>query len=116
MRARVAFTGIRLDLGNLNGHSAIVIGALKDAAKYFRCDIEHLARKKPAVRQMKSSQQGHLVSVSTPGGQRSNETSRVFRKSMLDQGQFSEQGRDYERQGAAGDDAENEHGYCTGDG
>ena len=50
VRAGVAFTGIRLDLGNLDGHSAIVIGALKDAAENFRCDVEHLASKEPAVR------------------------------------------------------------------
>jgi hypothetical protein len=68
VRAGVAFTRIRLDLGDLNGYSAIVIGALKDTAENFRCDIEYVAREKPAVRQMKSSQQGHLVSVSTPSG------------------------------------------------
>jgi hypothetical protein len=50
VRAGVAFTRIRLNLGNLNGHSAIVIGALKDATENFRCDIEHLACKEPSVR------------------------------------------------------------------
>ena len=50
VRAGVAFTRIRLNFGNLNCHRTIVIGALKDTTENFRCDIEHLARKKPAVR------------------------------------------------------------------
>jgi hypothetical protein len=50
VRAGVLFAGIRFDLGNLDGHTAIVIGALKDAAENFRCHIEYLAGKEPAVR------------------------------------------------------------------
>ena len=50
VRAGVLFAGIRLDLGNLDGHTAIVIGALKDAAEKFRCHIKYLAGKEPAVR------------------------------------------------------------------
>ncbi len=48
--AGVAFTRVRLDLGNSNGHNAVVIGALKDAAENFGCDIEHLAGKELSVR------------------------------------------------------------------
>ena len=41
---------VRLDLGNSNGHSASVIGALKDAAENFGYDIEHFAGKEPSTR------------------------------------------------------------------
>ena len=71
--ARVAFTRIRLDLGNSNGHSAVVICALKQAAEDFGCDVEHLAGEEPSVRQMKSIQLVHLINVSAPGEQRLNE-------------------------------------------
>ena len=66
VRAGVAFTGIRLDLGYSNGHSAIVIRALQDAAENFGCELEHLAGKKCPVRLMKSLQHLHSNSVSTP--------------------------------------------------
>lgn len=69
VRAGVAFTRISLDLGYSNGHSAIIIRALQDAAEYFGCEIEHLTRKKCPVRDMKFVQNIHLNSVSTPRGQ-----------------------------------------------
>ena len=49
VRAGVAFPRIRLNLGNSNGYSAIVIGALKDAAENFRRNIEYVAGKEPSV-------------------------------------------------------------------
>ena len=82
VRAGVAFTRIRLDLGNSNGHSAIVIGALKDAAENFGRDIEHLPGKKLPVRSMKSIRHRHLMSVSTPGEQRPKETLRAVQESQ----------------------------------
>ena len=69
VRAGVAFTGVRLDLGYSNGHSAIIIRALQDAAEYVGCEIEHLTGKKCPVREMKSVQHIHSNSVSTPRGQ-----------------------------------------------
>ncbi|GAB2818522.1 hypothetical protein GCM10027022_05690 [Alpinimonas psychrophila] len=82
VRAGVAFTRIRLDLGNSNGHSAIVIGALKDAAENFGRDIEHLPGKELSVRLMKSIRHHHLISVSTPGEPRPNETLRAVQESQ----------------------------------
>ena len=43
VRAGVEFTRIRLDFGDPNRHNPIGIGALKHAAKNFRCDIEHVS-------------------------------------------------------------------------
>ncbi len=54
VRAGVAFTGVRLDLGYSNGHSSVVIRALQDATENFGCEIEYLAGKEPSVREMKS--------------------------------------------------------------
>ena len=65
MRAGVAFTGIRLDLGYSNGHSPVVIRALQDAAENFGCEIEYLTGKKRPVCKMKSLQHIHSNSVST---------------------------------------------------
>ena len=61
MRAGVAFTRIRLDLGNSHGHRAIVIRALNNAAENFGRDIEYLTGEKLSMRQVKSSQHAHSV-------------------------------------------------------
>ena len=84
--ARVAFTRIRLDLGNSNGHSAIVICALKQAAEDFGCDVEHLAGEEPSVRQMKSIQRVHLINVSAPSGlHRAPSRARISSANIADQ-------------------------------
>lgn len=66
VRAGVAFTRIRLDLGYSKGHSAIVIRALQDAAENFGCEFEHLTGKKCPVGEMKPLQHVHARSLSTP--------------------------------------------------
>ena len=63
VRAGVAFTGVRLDLGYLNGYSAVVIRALQDAAENFGCEFEHLAGKKCPVGGVESLWHVHFNSV-----------------------------------------------------
>ncbi len=80
VRAGVSFTRIRLYLGYTNGHSAIVIGTLKDAAEKFRRNIEYLAGEELSVRSVKPVQNAHLFSVSTPCDQRSRQSLRESQK------------------------------------
>lgn len=59
MRSGIAFAGVCFDLGYPDGDGSVAIGALKDAAKELRCNVEHIAGEERPVRRMEAGENTH---------------------------------------------------------